>query len=92
MQELNDMNSALRTIVLSLVVPGVLMGCSYFSKSAFTQNRDKSYLAAKSIPPLKVPPGIATSAFHSAYPVSDKQYPVSVEDVSVAPPGLNSRG
>jgi len=85
------MNSALRTLVLSLLIPSVLAGCSFFSKSTFTQNRDKSYLAAKSIPPLKVPPGVATSAFHSAYPVSDKQYPVSVEDVSVIPPGLNSK-
>lgn len=75
--------------LLVLLLPITLVGCGYISKSSITQNRDKSYLTAKSIPPLKTPPGIASSAFHSAYPVSDRQYPVSAEDVSIIPPGLN---
>jgi uncharacterized lipoprotein len=88
MQELNKMNSVLRLLIL--VLPITLAGCSYLTKSSFSQNRDRSYLAARSIPPLKIPPGIAGSAFHSAYPVSDRQFPVSAEDVSIVPPGLNS--
>jgi len=67
----------------------VLVGCSYISKSTFSQNKDRSYLNAKSIPPLRIPPGVAGSSFHAAYPVSDKTYPVSAEDVSLIPPGLN---
>lgn len=65
-----------------------LTGCSYLSKGSFSQNKDKSYLYAKSIPPLKIPPGLSSQAFHNAYPVSDKQYPLSTEDVSIVPPGL----
>ena len=82
------MNVALRVLLLCLLLPGILMGCSYISKSSFSQNRDKTYLYARSIPPLRIPPGIANSAFHSAYPVSYRTYPMSVEDVSVVPPGL----
>jgi uncharacterized lipoprotein len=76
-----------RITVLSLMM--VLGGCSFFSSS--TSMRDKEYLSARSIPPLRVPPGIATSSFHAAYPVSDRQYSRSAEEVSLVPPGL-SRG
>lgn len=74
---------------LILLLPIALGSCSHFSKSTFSQNRDKTYLSAKSIPPFKIPPGISSAAFHSKYPVSDRQYPSFVEDVSITPPGLN---
>lgn len=82
---------SMRAVALIILTPALLGlgGCSYINKSSFSQNRDKTYLGAKSIPPLKVPPGIATSAFQSTYPVSDRQYPVRAEDVSIEPPGLN---
>lgn len=81
------MKSVVRLLVCLL--PFTLLGCSYISKSSFSQNKDKSYLYAKSIPPLRVPPGIATSSFHATYPVSDRNYPIAAEDVSLVPPGLN---
>lgn len=81
------MNLVLRLFIL--ILPITLVGCSYFTKSSISQNRDRSYLSAKSIPPLKLPPGIAGTSFHSAYPVSDRPYPVATEDVSIVPPGLN---
>lgn len=81
------MNSVIRVSVVLLLM--AVTSCSYIAKSSMTQNRDKSYLAARSIPPLKIPPGIASSSFHSAYPVSDRQYSTAAEDVSIVPPGLN---
>jgi len=80
------MNSVVR--ILILLLPITLVGCSYIPKSFFSQNHDRNYLSARSVPPLRVPPGIKTDSFHTAYPVSDRQYPVSTEDVSVVPPGL----
>jgi len=77
------------TRMIVLLLPILVVGCSYLPTSTFIANRDKQYLSAKSIPPLKIPPGIASSAFHNAYPVSDRQYPISAEDVSIVPPGLN---
>lgn len=77
-----------RAVILAALFPLVLTGCSYLSKSSISQNKDKTYLSAQSIPPLKIPPGIASSAFQSAYPVSDRQYSRAEEDVSVLPPGL----
>jgi uncharacterized lipoprotein len=82
------MNLITRIIVLSLLI--LLVGCSYLPTTTLVPNRDKQYLAAKSIPPLKIPPGIASSAFHSTYPVSGRQYSVSAEDISLVPPDLMS--
>ena len=81
------MNFALRLFIICFLSV-TLIGCSYLSKSSFSQNRDKTYLYAKSIPPLKISPGIASSSFHAAYPVSYQTYPIAAEDVSVEPPGL----
>jgi uncharacterized lipoprotein len=81
------MNSVIRVSIVLLLMAAT--SCSYIAKSSMAQNRDKSYLAARSIPPLKIPPGIGSSSFHSAYPVSDRQYPIAAEDVSIIPPGLN---
>lgn len=81
------MNWVTRLIILTGLT--TLAGCSYFSSAQSTyQNQDKSYLAARSIPPIKVPPGLNSSAFHNDYPVSDRQYPPAAADVSLAPPGL----
>jgi uncharacterized lipoprotein len=80
------MNAVLRGLICLL--PIMLASCSYISKSSFSQNHDKTYLYARSIPPLKIPPGIANSSFHSDYPVSPRYYSIAAEDVSVEPPGL----
>lgn len=62
--------------------------CSYLSKQTIIQNRDKEYLSARSIPPLKIPPGISSSTFQSYYPVSNRQYPKAQQTVSILPPGI----
>ena len=66
----------------------LLMSCSSLSKSQIVQIKSKPYLYAKSIPPLKIPPGISSDAFHNQYPVSDHDYPESAKAVSAVPPGL----
>ena len=65
-----------------------LTGCSYLPHPSFVQNRDKAYLQARSIPPLKIPPGISSTKIDTYYPVSDQTYPTSMTDVSLLPPGL----
>ena len=82
------MNMFTRILILFSII-FFISNCSYVSKNYFAQNRDKTYLAARSIPPLQIPPGIHSGNFHSAYPVSSKEYPIRYEDVSVSPPGLN---
>jgi uncharacterized lipoprotein len=64
-----------------------LAGCSYFSKSPI-QSRDTAYISARSIPPLKIPPGVSSSSFHTEYPVSDRFYSNGDLKVSTVPPGL----
>jgi len=75
-----------RLIVLGLLMS--LVSCSYISSKSPIQMRDKQYLTARSIPPLKIPPGVSSSAIHSYYPVPNKNYPQSAKTVSVVPPGL----
>ena len=76
-------------LFLSLILV-ILTGCSYISKPSFIQYRDKHYLTAQSIPPLRIPPGISSDAFQNRYPVSDRYYPQSAKDVSIEPPGLSN--
>jgi uncharacterized lipoprotein len=72
----------------TLLLPLMLVGCSYITTPSVIKNRDKHYLTARSIPPLKIPPGISSSAFENAYPVSDRYYPENAKYVSLTPPGL----
>lgn len=72
--------------ILFLFIFSTLVSCSWIS-SPF-KNRDTEYLKARSIPPLRLPPGISSHSFHSSYPVSSTTYPRAVEDVSLMPPGL----
>lgn len=75
------------THVFLLLLSTQLVGCAYHP--SFLQNRDTEYLTAQSIPPLRIPPGIASEAFRSYYPVAHRQYPETAKNVSLVPPGLN---
>lgn len=68
-----------------------LFGCAYLNggdKSLF-QDRDKDYLKAQTIPPLKIPSGISSDKIETLYPVSEKQYRESSKKPSLEPPELN---
>lgn len=76
---------------MKLITRLILLGCCgvfLLGCSNVIQSRDKEYLAAKSIPPLRIPPGISSSAFQTTYPVSDRSYPRNMTDVNMVPPGL----
>lgn len=74
--------------ILVLLIPVLMTSCAYLPSSAHISSRDKAYLSARSIPPLRIPPGVASSALVNSHPVSDRAYPLSQEDISVVPPGL----
>lgn len=76
-----------RCIAISLLFT-FLTGCSYFSKPAFLTIRDKEYLKAQSTPPLRIPPGVSSSAFNNYYPVPYRSYPTRTIPVKLDPPGL----
>lgn len=76
------------TIISVLCAATLLTGCAYITKTTGLQSSDKQYLNAKSAPPLRIPPGISSSAFENYYPVPDHQYPESAKVVSTIPPGL----
>ena len=68
-----------------IILPLLLASCSMHG---IVQNRGADYLKAESIPPLKIPPGLSSSTIHEAYPVSNREYSKTAEDVSLVPPGL----
>jgi len=68
-----------------------LAGCSYiYGDRGVIRNRSTAYTKAKSIPPLKIPPGVSSSTIEDHYPVSDVNYPTSTVPVDLTPPELNS--
>ena len=80
------MNFIVRLLIISTAI--LLTACA--SRSEPGTGRDKQYLSANSVQPLRIPPGISSSAFHSEYPVSEHYYPEKIKEVSVVPPGLYS--
>lgn len=80
------MKIMIRSAILLLVLP--LAGCSYFSSASKIQSRDNAYIEARSIPPLRMPPGVSSSKIHNEYPVSDRSYSTSQLRVGLEPPGL----
>lgn len=77
----------IRYIVLSFIFSS-LISCSYIPRTAQIQDRDKDYLSARTIPPIRVPPGTSSQAIHNYYPVSSNEYPESDKKVNLLPPGL----
>ena len=74
--------------IFLLWLPFFLMSCSYISLPASLQPKDKHYLEASSIAPLKIPPGISSSAFQNEYPVPYRYYPEKAKTLDLTPPGL----
>jgi uncharacterized lipoprotein len=67
-----------------------LSGCSYiYGNNGVIINRNTDYLKARSIPPLKIPPGISSSTIHAEYPVPERSYPGSMTRPDLTPPYLN---
>ena len=78
--------------LICVLLPLALSACSNMTHNQSTfQNRDTSYLKAKSLPPLHEPPGVEMDNIESYYPVSDRSYPEANKIVDLTPPGLNSK-
>ncbi len=76
-------------IFFLLLLSLVLTSCaSMYGKTGVIQNRGTDYLKARSIPPLKIPPGLSSSSIQEAYPIPDRYYPESDKEISLVPPGL----
>lgn len=80
------MNKLIQLCTLSTLAFS-LSACGWFGASSGVQTRDQAYLQAKSIPALRIPPGLASSQFENRYPVSDRNDPESAKTVSLVPPG-----
>lgn len=65
-----------------------LIACSYVQRVSFLQSRGDAYLKAKSIPPLRIPPGYSSEDFQNYYPIPDRNYPEKAKKLNLAPPGL----
>ncbi len=74
-------------LIITLFVS--LTACSrLYGDNGYISNRDRTYLKAKSTPPLVIPPGLSSSTIHEEYPVANKNYGTQTKDVSLTPPEL----
>lgn len=84
----------MRNILFLLAIALTLSACSSAStaikNNGVIQDRDKEYLDAKNIPPLKIPPGTPAPLMHAHYPIPPKDYPPHELEVSLTPPGLTA--
>ncbi len=75
-------------LVLSLLTLFLLSGCSCIKNNKYIQNRDRDYLCAQSIPPLRIPCGLSNSTIQTKYPIPDRCYTDCQKQVDLTPPGL----
>lgn len=88
---MNKLKKSVVIFLLSLTLPG----CSFFSgPNGIFKNRDTDYLQAKSVAPLRIPPGIATAKIQAHYPAPQMTYVGNARPdsnkVSLIPPELNT--
>ena len=75
--------------IVFILLTLTLAGCTLFNgNKGIIQNRGTDYLKARSIPPLRIPPGMSSSSIHAKYPVSERYYPESQKNVNLTPPEL----
>lgn len=68
-----------------------LVSCAHiYGEHGAIKDHNNDYLQAKSIPPLMIPPGYASSSIHASYPVSDRVDPEIAKKVNLVPPELNN--
>lgn len=79
-----------KKIISLIFLTTCISGCTYiYGEKGIITNRDTDYLKAKSIAPLKIPPGLDSSTIQSQYPVSERQYPENEKKPDLIPPELN---
>jgi len=72
-----------------VIVTLIISACTYiYGENGVIVNRNTDYLKAKSIPPLKIPPGYSSSTIQSKYPISDRAYPPNSYSPDLNPPNL----
>ncbi|HEX2549535.1 MAG TPA: hypothetical protein VHM20_06890 [Gammaproteobacteria bacterium] len=75
--------------ILIILLMVVLSSCSrIYGERGIIPNRDTDYLRARSIAPIKIPPGLSSDTIHNEYPISERNYPGNVKP-DLVPPGLN---
>lgn len=77
--------------VIKIILLGTLLATTVGCKSNnYPRVQEQNYLAAHSIAPLRIPPGVSSADIRNEYPVSDRVYPRKDLTLSIEPPGLNS--
>lgn len=76
------------SFVILILLSFAMLGCKHIKKPSFIQNRDTHYLTAKSVPPMRIPPGLSSDQFENYYPIADRNYPPQNKSVSITPPDL----
>ncbi len=75
--------------ILIIFLVAFLSSCArIYGERGLIPNRDTDYLRARSIAPLKIPPGYSSNTIRTEYPISEGSYPGNIKP-DLIPPGLN---
>jgi uncharacterized lipoprotein len=77
-------------MIVSLL--GVLSACGRFpTKYDLFRNHSNDYLAAHTVPPLRIPPGYSSSKVKDYYPVAHASRTRLTKPMKVLPPNINPK-
>ncbi len=80
-------------LFFTVFVALILTSCSHiYGDKGLISDKDKEYLKAQTVAPLKIPPGYSSATIESLYPVSDRQYQTTPQILDLTPPELNTAG
>lgn len=80
-------------LVFTVFIMLILASCSHiYGDRGFIKDKDKEYLKAQNIAPIRIPPGYSSSTIQSLYPVSNRQYAQPTQNLDLTPPELNTTG
>lgn len=76
-------------LIFTVLIALILASCSHiYGDRGFIKDKDKEYLKAQNIAPIRIPPGYSSNTIQSIYPVSNREYPRPPQNLDLTPPEL----
>lgn len=78
----------IKIFLIAILVINIAACSHIYGERGYLKDRDYDYLKARSIPPMRVPPGLSSEKISPNYPVPERSYPPQAARIDLSPPGL----
>ena len=78
----------IKILLVSLLVLNITACSHIYGEQGLLKNRQYEYMKARSIPPMRVPPGYSSEQIQANYPISTESYSLEAARIDLSPPGL----